>query len=194
MTAKQTYKILIAEDELLDLFRQTIIIIGADHYAVFSAETGIEAVEKTKALKPDLVIMDLKLPSLSQRREDIPLLVDHLVAKFNRLQNRDIEGISEEVLAQLMEYEYPGNVRELENIIEQAFVLCRGRLIELHHLPPQYSDIKRQSHDISKVVLFDSAERDVYPVMKEDEPREVKVKWQRVLYTMENKKLSKKNL
>jgi PAS domain S-box-containing protein len=82
-------------------------------------------------------VISLKLPSLSQRREDIPLLVDHLVAKFNRLQGKDIEGVSEEVMAQLMEYEYPGNVRELENIIEQAFVLCRGRLIELHHLPAE---------------------------------------------------------
>ena len=82
-------------------------------------------------------VISLKLPSLNQRREDLPLLVDHLIAKFNRLQNREIEGISQEVLAQLMEYDYPGNVRELENIIEQAFVLCRGRLIELHHLPTE---------------------------------------------------------
>jgi PAS domain S-box-containing protein len=82
-------------------------------------------------------VISLNLPSLSQRREDIPLLVDHLVAKLNRIQGKEIEGVSEEVMAQLMEYEYPGNVRELENIIEQAFVLCRGRLIELHHLPPE---------------------------------------------------------
>jgi PAS domain S-box-containing protein len=82
-------------------------------------------------------VISLNLPSLNQRREDIPLLVNHLVAKFNRLQGKEIEGISDEVMAQLMEYEYPGNVRELENIIEQAFVLCRGRLIELHHLPTE---------------------------------------------------------
>jgi PAS domain S-box-containing protein len=82
-------------------------------------------------------VISLILPSLNQRREDIPLLVDHLVAKLNRIQGKEIEGVSEEVMAQLMEYEYPGNVRELENIIEQAFVLCRGRLIELHHLPPE---------------------------------------------------------
>jgi transcriptional regulator with PAS, ATPase and Fis domain len=82
-------------------------------------------------------VISLKLPGLNQRREDIPLLVDHLVAKFNRLQGKNIEGVSEEVMAQLMEYEYPGNVRELENIIEQAFVLCRGQLIELHHLPAE---------------------------------------------------------
>ena len=82
-------------------------------------------------------VVNMKLPSLCQRREDIPLLVDHVVAKFNRLQGKDIAGVSEEVMARLMEYEYPGNVRELENIIEQAFVLCRGGLIELHHLPPE---------------------------------------------------------
>jgi PAS domain S-box-containing protein len=82
-------------------------------------------------------VISLNLPSLRERREDIPLLVDHLVAKLNRIQGKDIEGVSEEVMAQLMEYEYPGNVRELENIIEQAFVLCRGRIIELHHLPAE---------------------------------------------------------
>jgi DNA-binding NtrC family response regulator len=81
--------------------------------------------------------VSLKLPDLSQRREDIPILIDHIVSRFNQLQGKDIEGVSEEVLARLMEYEYPGNVRELENIIEQAFVLCRDRIIELHHLPPE---------------------------------------------------------
>jgi DNA-binding NtrC family response regulator len=60
-----------------------------------------------------------------------------LVAKFNRLQGKDIVGLSDEVLARLMDHDYPGNVRELENIIEQAFVLCRGGMIELHHLPPE---------------------------------------------------------
>ncbi len=82
-------------------------------------------------------VISLSLPSLNQRREDIPLLVDHLVAKLNRIQGKEIEGVSDEVMAQLMEYEYPGNVRELENIIEQAFVLCRGRIVELHHLPAE---------------------------------------------------------
>ena len=86
-------------------------------------------------------VVSLKLPNLCQRREDIPLLVDHIVSKFNRLQGKTIEGVSEEVMARLMEYEYPGNVRELENIIEQAFVLCKGGLIELHHLPTELRPI-----------------------------------------------------
>ncbi len=82
-------------------------------------------------------VIHLRLPGLAQRREDIPLLVNHLVSKFNRLQGKNIAGVSNEVLARLMDHDYPGNVRELENIIEQAFVLCRGGLIELHHLPPE---------------------------------------------------------
>jgi DNA-binding NtrC family response regulator len=82
-------------------------------------------------------VIHLKLPALIQRREDIPLLLDHLVAKINRMQGKDIAGVSGEVMERLMEYDYPGNVRELENIMEQAFALCRGGLIELHHLPPE---------------------------------------------------------
>lgn len=82
-------------------------------------------------------VVNLELPGLKERREDIPLLVDHCVARFNRIQERDIAGLSPEAMARLMEHDFPGNVRELENIIEQAFVLCRGGIIELHHLPPE---------------------------------------------------------
>jgi PAS domain S-box-containing protein len=82
-------------------------------------------------------VIHLVLPALRQRREDIPLLTDHIVAKFNRLQDKDIAGVSVEAMARLLEHDFPGNVRELENIIEQAFVLCRGGIIELHHLPPE---------------------------------------------------------
>ena len=64
-------------------------------------------------------------------------LIEHFIAKFNRLQGKDVVGVSDEVLARLMDHDYPGNVRELENIIEHAFVLCRGALIEMAHLPPQ---------------------------------------------------------
>ena len=82
-------------------------------------------------------VVHLPIPPLRRRREDIPLLIDHLVTKFNRIQGKDIAGVSPEVLARLMEHEYPGNVRELENIIEQAFVLCRAGQVQLQHLPPE---------------------------------------------------------
>jgi len=81
-------------------------------------------------------VVRLEMPALRERREDIPLLVEHFIARFNRLQGRDIAGVSDGVLARLMEHDFPGNVRELENVIEHAFVLCRGGLIEEPHLPP----------------------------------------------------------
>jgi PAS domain S-box-containing protein len=82
-------------------------------------------------------VVRLELPALRDRREDLPLLIDHLVARFNRLKARDIAGVSDAVLARLMEYDFPGNVRELENVIEHAFALCRGGLVEMAHLPPK---------------------------------------------------------
>jgi PAS domain S-box-containing protein len=96
---------------------------------------------KTRTFREDLYyrirVIRLQLPTLKQRREDIPLLVGHIVARFNRLEGKDVAGVSGEVMARLMDYDFPGNVRELENIIEQAFVLCRGGMIELNHLPPE---------------------------------------------------------
>jgi transcriptional regulator with PAS, ATPase and Fis domain len=82
-------------------------------------------------------VVRLVLPRLRERREDVPLLIEHFITKFNRLQGKDVVGVADEVLARLMEYDFPGNVRELENIIEHAFVLCRSGLIQLSHLPAQ---------------------------------------------------------
>ncbi|MBN2508354.1 MAG: sigma 54-interacting transcriptional regulator [Verrucomicrobia bacterium] len=82
-------------------------------------------------------VIRLELPRLCDRREDIPLLIDHFIARFNRLKTKDVSGVSDDVLARLMDHEYPGNVRELENIIEHAFVLCRGGVIQSQHLPPE---------------------------------------------------------
>jgi PAS domain S-box-containing protein len=81
-------------------------------------------------------VVRLRLPPLRERREDIPLLVDRFITRFNRVQNKDVVGASDGAMSILMAHDYPGNVRELENIIEHAFVLCRGGLIEPQHLPP----------------------------------------------------------
>ncbi len=83
-------------------------------------------------------VVRLPLPPLRDRREDIPLLVEHFVGKLNRLQSRDVAGVSPEAMALLMAHDYGGNVRELENVIEHGFVLCRGGMIEPAHLPPAF--------------------------------------------------------
>jgi PAS domain S-box-containing protein len=91
-------------------------------------------------------VVRLELPRLRDRREDIPLLVEEFIARFNRLQGRDIAGVSDDVLARLMEHDFPGNVRELENAIEHAFVLCRGRLIDVGHLPSHLRGDEADAH------------------------------------------------
>jgi len=82
-----------------------------------------------------LNVVTLLLPPLSERKEDIPLLVEHFIQRFNRLKSKNIASVSDEVLAILMRHDFPGNVRELENIIEYAFILCRGDIIHVQHLP-----------------------------------------------------------
>lgn len=84
-----------------------------------------------------LNVVKVVLPPLSRRREDIPLLVDHFIRKFNATMGKEIAGVSQPVLDLLMRHDFPGNVRELENAIEHAFVLCRGREIQLEHLPAE---------------------------------------------------------
>jgi len=80
-------------------------------------------------------VFKITLPPLRERMEDVPLLVEHFIDRFNALQNKHIEGISEEAMTILMSHDYPGNVRELANIIERAFILCKGGQIEKEHLP-----------------------------------------------------------
>jgi len=82
-----------------------------------------------------LNVFKITLPPLRERMEDIPLLCEHLISRFNTIQKNDISGISDETMAVLMGYTYPGNIRELANIIERAFILCKTGLIEKKHLP-----------------------------------------------------------
>jgi PAS domain S-box-containing protein len=80
-------------------------------------------------------VVRLELPPLRRRKEDIPLLVDRFITRFNRLQQKTVKGITGETLSLLMAYDWPGNIRELENIIERAFILCSSGSIEIAHLP-----------------------------------------------------------
>jgi PAS domain S-box-containing protein len=84
-----------------------------------------------------LKVIRIALPDLRDRREDIPLLVEHFVNHFNRIQGKNVRGASDDVMDVLLDLDYPGNVRELENIVEHAFVLCDSGDIELRHLPPE---------------------------------------------------------
>lgn len=97
-----------------------------------------------------LNIIKIKIPPLRQRMEDIPLLVDHFVALCNANQEKNIKGMSDKALSYIMKYDFPGNVRELENIIERAFILCRSGLIDISHLPELNHAVAGQDQDTKK--------------------------------------------
>jgi len=113
--------------------------VKADVRIITATNKKLDQLVKNQLFRDDLYyrinVMKLELPPLRDKKEDIPLLVDHFISKFNRLHNKNICCVTNEVTAALLAYDYPGNVRELENIIERCFVLCTGEIIEAKHLP-----------------------------------------------------------
>jgi PAS domain S-box-containing protein len=117
--------------------------------AVASVKTDVRVITATNKRLSELVeqgrfredlyyrinVMRLEIPPLRERKEDIQLLINHFISRFNQLHNKNICCVTNEVSVALLAYDYPGNVRELENIIEHSFVLCEGEIIETKHLP-----------------------------------------------------------
>lgn len=113
--------------------------VKADVRIVTATNKKLDQLVKHEKFREDLYyrvnVMKLDLPPLRDKKEDVPLLVEHFISRFNRLQNKNICCVTNEVRSALLAYDYPGNVRELENIIEHCFVLCDGEIIEAKHLP-----------------------------------------------------------
>ncbi len=97
-----------------------------------------------------LKVVEILVPPLRDRMDDIPVLVEHFIQKFNGKFNKHIDAISEGVQRVFMAYHWPGNVRELEHTLEHAFVLCRQNTIDREHLPVHFSDISsRQASSLN---------------------------------------------
>ncbi len=113
--------------------------IKADVRVIAASNKDLSEQVKIGAFRQDLFyrvnVIRLDLPPLRDRKEDIPMLVKYFISRLNRLRGRAVTGISHEALALLLSYDYPGNIRELENIIEHAFALCPEGQIEPHCLP-----------------------------------------------------------
>jgi PAS domain S-box-containing protein len=126
--------------------------VRADVRVITATNRDLDQWVKDEIFRQDLYyrinVMRLRLPALRERRGDLPLLVEHFVSKFNAIQGKNITGISQRAMLLLMQHDYPGNVRELENVIEYAFVLCPGGLIEVYHLPHEFYD--GSSHEASE--------------------------------------------
>jgi len=113
--------------------------IKVDFRAVAATNKDLETKVAEGTFRPDLFyrldVFEIRIPSLHERREDIPLLADHFLHKFARAMNKPFSSISRPAVDMLMQYDWPGNVRELENAIERAMVVGRGPEIQSSDLP-----------------------------------------------------------
>jgi PAS domain S-box-containing protein len=113
--------------------------IRSDVRVITATNKNLSALIATGEFRQDLFyrvnVVRMTLPPLRERREDIPLLIEHFIEKMNLIRGKTITGLDAEALQLLMCHDYPGNIRELENIIEHAFVLCNAGPIQVHHLP-----------------------------------------------------------
>ena len=109
-------------------------IIAATH-------RNLEEMIKSGAFREDLYyrlnVISIRIPPLRERRIDIPPLVNHFLNKYTLENQKDIKGISQEALDKLIKYDFPGNIRELENLIEHAVVMCRGDYLAQNDFPPE---------------------------------------------------------
>lgn len=116
--------------------------IEADVRIITATNRNLQELVRQGLFREDLFyrlnVVKINLPPLRERLEDIPLLTEHFIKQFSAQQGKDILGISSGALSLLMHYDYPGNIRELENVIEYAFILCEGGLIQPEHLPEPF--------------------------------------------------------
>ena len=116
----------------------------ADVRVIAATHRDLAAFTKEGKFREDLFyrlnVIRLDLPPLARRKEDIPLLIDAFIQKLNVRMGKQIAGLSEDARRVLLLHDYPGNVRELENILEHAFVLCRSGLIDVDCLPAELID------------------------------------------------------
>jgi len=124
------------------------VTLRADVRVIAASNRDLARLVERKQFRSDLFyrlnVITMEMPPLRSRREDIPLLVDYFVGRFNRVKSRSLEGIGPEALARLMACDYPGNVRQLENAVEHAFALCRGGKIRPEHLPGDCRGVIRE--------------------------------------------------
>ena len=133
-----------------DTHRMNARVIAATH-------RDLKKMVAQKRFREDLYfrinVVRLNLPKLAERKEDIPLLVNHFIEHFNTIANKQIIGIAQDALAALVQYDWPGNVRELENAIEHAFVLCRDDLLRLEYFPEQFHSPKGPAYAPTETTL-----------------------------------------
>ncbi|MBF0224942.1 MAG: sigma 54-interacting transcriptional regulator, partial [Desulfobacterales bacterium] len=113
--------------------------VKVDVRIISATNQGLEKLVKEKKFREDLFyrlkVISFEIPALKERKEDLNLLIPHILKRFSIEKNKKINKISEKAMEVLLNYDYPGNIRELENILEYAVIICQGSVIETSHLP-----------------------------------------------------------
>ncbi|MDH4317538.1 MAG: sigma 54-interacting transcriptional regulator [Desulfobulbaceae bacterium] len=137
--------------------------VHTDVRVIAATNKDLDKMVKQNIFREDLYyrlnVVKVELPPLRERMEDVPLLTEHFIQRFNAQKNKKISGISDEALSLLMHHDYPGNIRELENIIEYAFILCRGELILPQHLPDTFNYSSDASTDYTTKLTLAELEK-----------------------------------
>jgi len=134
--------------------------IKVDVRLICATHQNLEKMIEDKKFREDLFyrinVFPVILPPLRNRKEDIPLLVAHFTHKYNKENNKSIDGVNRAALDRLVAYDWPGNIRELENVIEHAVIVCRGELITPKDLPGNLSqgavEVKAEGTTLPKIV------------------------------------------
>ncbi len=115
-----------------------------------------------------LKVIKIDIPPLRDRKDDIPVLVKYLLNKLNT-KSKAVDGVSSEVMSVLMQYNWPGNIRELENMIQHAIVMAQGELITVDDLPPEIINRKIIKREMYSKKLKDIEREHIINVLKENE-------------------------
>ncbi|MEK6699211.1 MAG: sigma-54 dependent transcriptional regulator [Nitrospirota bacterium] len=119
--------------------------VNVDVRFVAATNRDVQEAVKSGAFRQDLYfrlnVVSLRVPPLSDRKDDIPLLAYYFLKKYSLLMKKPVSEISEDVIALLMNYGFPGNVRELENVVERGVALANGSIIETAHLPEDLKEL-----------------------------------------------------
>jgi len=127
----------------------------ADVRIIAATNRDLAQMAKEREFRQDLFyrinVIKIELPPLRRHREDIPLLVEHIIRRLNTRTGKQIAGVSNSVMNLLMRHDFPGNVRELENIMEHGFILCKGPFIEVRHLPGEIAALADDAAEEAEV-------------------------------------------
>jgi len=140
--------------------------IAVDIRLVAATNKDLQKEVKDGRFRKDLFyrlnVISLHIPPLAERKDDIPLLVHHFLDQYARAQGKRIDGFSNEALETLINYEFPGNVRELENIVERAVALCNGQSVSPNHLPQELEtfSFKVSRHPNRRIPTLEENERE----------------------------------